>query len=103
MTTYRDLLEEKVKNPEFKVEWDTIHQEEIIMAALKAARLKAHLSQRELAKRSSITASKISKFENGVDSPTLYEMLRLANSLGVKLKIELVDPPCDIVALQGKN
>lgn len=90
MTTFRSLLEEKLKNPEFKAEWDTLHQESAVVEALTAARKSAGLSQRELARISGIAQGDISKIENGRANPTLNTMNRLAAAMGKELRIEVI-------------
>ena len=53
--------------------------------ALIAAREKASLSQRELAKISGVMQAEISKIEQGRGNPTLLTLQKLAKSLGVTI------------------
>ena len=48
------------------------------------------MTQKELAERTGIRQSNISRIESGVTSPTVTTLARLAAGLGKKLKIEFV-------------
>ncbi len=89
-TTFRDVLNERLQDPEFKAEWDALHQEASVIQALTKARIKAGLSQRELARKSGIAQSDISKIESGRANPTLSTMNRLAAAMGKELRVEVV-------------
>lgn len=61
-------------------------------ASLKRFRELQHLSLTDLADRSGIDKSAISRLENGqVDNPTIQTLERLARSLGKRIRIELED------------
>jgi len=64
-----------------------IHFEEIIMDIgpyIRAARLRAHLSQEELAARAGINRTYLSQLENGRSSPTLEVLAKIALALGME-------------------
>ena len=60
---------------------------------LQLARLKAGLSQRELAARAGVPATMISAYERDKRQPTLDTLLRLLRAAGFDLRMQLV--PCD--------
>lgn len=60
---------------------------------LKLARLKARLSQRELADRVGVSAMSISKYENNVMVPGAETLVKLAQALDVRLEFLLRQAP----------
>jgi transcriptional regulator with XRE-family HTH domain len=61
-----------------------------ISSLLAEARLRAGLSQRELARRAGTSQSAIARLEAGAASPTLATLERLLTSAGFALRAELV-------------
>ena len=61
-----------------------------IIQAMLDARKAAGLTQKELAMRTGIAQADISKLENGNANPSLRTLQRLAEGLGMKLKVEFV-------------
>lgn len=90
MSEFQKLLQEELKNPEFKKEWDDIQPEMDVIKALIDARIKKDLTQKELAKRTGINQADISKLENGTKNPSLKLLKKLARGLDMQLKIEFV-------------
>lgn len=58
--------------------------------AVFCARTKAGISQKELAERSKIDQSDISKIERGVANPSVNTLNRIAEALGAKLTVSIV-------------
>lgn len=54
------------------------------------ARKHAGLSQEELAEKSGIELSEIERIEEGMANPTVVELSRIANSLGLTLKVRFI-------------
>ena len=54
------------------------------------ARKESGLTQKELSERTGIAQSDISKLERGNANPSLRTLQRLAEGMGMKLKIEFV-------------
>jgi uncharacterized protein len=69
-------------------------------ALLQLARLKADLSQRELAERAGVPVTMISAYERDQRQPTLATLLRLLRAAGFDLRLHLAayDPHDDILA-----
>ena len=80
---FDDYLQEQLKDPELKKEWDDIR-------AMIDARIEQNLTQKELAARTGIDQADISKLENGTRNPSLKLLKKLASGLGMQLKIEFV-------------
>ena len=90
MSEFRDLLNEQLKDPEFKKEWDDIQPEMDVIRAMIDNRIAQNLTQKELAERTGINQADISKLENGTRNPSLKLLKRLAAGMGMALKIEFV-------------
>ena len=90
MSEFRDLLNEQLKDPEFKKEWDYIQPEMDVIRAIIDNRIAQNLTQKELAERTGINQADISKIENGTRNPSLKMLKRLAAGMGMALKIEFV-------------
>lgn len=69
-------------------------------ALLQLARLKAGLTQRELAERAGVPVTMISAYERDQRQPTLATLLRLLHAGGFDLRLHLAayDPHDDILA-----
>ena len=69
-------------------------------ALLQLARLKAGMSQRELAERAGVPVTMISAYERDQRQPTLATLLRLLRAAGFDLRLHLAayDPHDEILA-----
>ena len=90
MSDYRKSLEKNMKDPEFKKEWDALELEYQIQAELIRARLECNMTQAELAEKSGIRQSNISRIENGNAIPRLDTLKALAVAMGKNLKISMI-------------
>ena len=57
-----------------------------------SARSTANLTQKQLAQRSGVSQSNISKIENGNYQPSLSTLKRIAGALGKRLVVSFEDP-----------
>jgi len=89
-TNFNDYLKEQLKDPEFKKEYDALEPEFAIIQAIIDARKASGLTQKELAEKTGIAQSDISKLENGTSNPSLRTLRRLAEGMGMKVRIEFV-------------
>ena len=85
--TYKEFLNEKLKDPEFKKEWDELEPEYQLIKAMLRARDEQNISQRQLSDITGITQADISKMESGEANPTLQTIKRIAQGLGMKLEL----------------
>ena len=60
------------------------------MQAMIDARRQSGLTQKQLSERTGIAQGDISKLENGSANPSVRTLLRLADGMGMRLKIEFV-------------
>ena len=89
---FERMLEEQLKDEEFRKDWEALNPEYTIMKAMIEARTSQGLTQKELSMRSGIAQGDISKMENGNANPSIKTLQRLAYAMGKTLKIEFVDP-----------
>ena len=90
MSDYRKSLNKNLKDPEFKKEWDDLEIEYQVQAELIRARLDSNMTQAELAQKSGIRQSNISRIENGNAIPRLDTLEALALAMGKKVKISIL-------------
>ena len=87
MTDLEALKSELMKDPEFKAEYEALAPEYEIIQAMIDARHASGLTQKELAERTGIAQGDISKLEKGNANPSLKTLKRLADGMGMTLKI----------------
>lgn len=90
MSDFRTYLDEQMKTPEFKKEWDDLEPEFNTIQAIIDARKNRNMTQKELAERTGIDQADISKIETGNANPVLSTLKRLAEGMDMVLKLEFV-------------
>lgn len=87
MKTFRNHLNEKIKNDHFKRLFD----EERLLAELSLkiveARQQSGFSQKEIAQKAKVTQQQLSKIENGINC-NLTTFLKVCTALDLKLDLE---------------
>lgn len=86
-TNFKDFLNEQLKDPELKAEYDALEPEYAIMCAIIETRNAMGLTKQQLSERTGIAQGDISKLENGSGNPSLNTLRRLANGMGMRLKL----------------
>ncbi len=87
---FRETLNEQLKDPNFKKEYDELEPEFAIINAIIDARKEMGLTQKQLSELTGITQADISKLENGNANPSLKTLQRLAAAMGKTVKISFV-------------
>ncbi|HIV90717.1 MAG TPA: helix-turn-helix domain-containing protein [Candidatus Eisenbergiella stercoravium] len=90
MKTLRQFKNEQMTNHEFAEEYEALQPELDVIKAIIEARTSQNLTQKQLAERTGINQADISKLENGTRNPTINLLKRLADGMGMALKIEFV-------------
>lgn len=93
MSSYKEYKEKALQNAEVKEEYDALQPEYDIIQAMISARVNQNLTQKELSERTGITQADISRIENGTRNPSLSMVKRLAEGLGMQLKLEFIPTP----------
>jgi ribosome-binding protein aMBF1 (putative translation factor) len=87
MSKFSEYKGRKLQDPEFKKEYDALESEFDIIQAMIDARKQSGLTQKELAERTGINQADISKLENGTANPSIRTLRRLADGMGMKMKL----------------
>ena len=90
MITFRDSLNKRMENENFRKEYEDIQPEMDIIRAIVKARKEQQITQAELAARTGINQGDISRLERGTRNPSLNMLKKLASGLGMQLKIEFL-------------
>ena len=90
MKTFEDYKKQQMQDPELVREYEAIQPEMDVIRAIVNARTSQNLTQNELAKRTGINQADISKLENGTRNPSINLLKRLADGMGMILKIEFI-------------
>ncbi len=86
---WREYLDEQLKNPEFRAEYDALEGEFALIRQLIDLRIKRGLSQRDLAKRAGMQQPSIARLETG-QTASLRTLRRVADALDADVKVTLV-------------
>jgi transcriptional regulator with XRE-family HTH domain len=83
-----DTLHKKwMKDPAYRKEYDALEEEFALIAAVAKARIRAGLTQAQLAKRMKTTQSTVARLESGRGKPSTRTLARFAKATGHRLKI----------------
>ena len=85
--TLKEYKTEKLKNPEFAKAYDEMQPEMNVIRAIIDARISQNITQKELADRTGIAQTEISRLENGTRNPSIKLLQRLAEGLDMVLNI----------------
>jgi len=88
MSELKKLINEELKDEDFKKEWDKSELRYKVIEQLIAIRNKYNLSQTQLAKRLDTTQAVISRIENGSVNIGIDFLSKLAHSFNQKIEIK---------------
>ena len=87
---FKHFLKEQIYDTDFKKEYEAPEIEDTIIQAFIKARQSSGLTQKQISEKTGITQPDISKLENGNANPSIRTLKRLADAMGMKLKIEFL-------------
>ena len=90
MSDLQELTDELMQDPDFRKEYDALQPEMNITRAILDARIKAGMTQMELAEKSGISQADICRLEKGTRNPSIALLKRLAEAMDSTLRIEFV-------------
>lgn len=90
MTKIDDLKKKWMKNPGFKVEYEAMTEEFSLAHSLIGARVKANMTQEDVANAMNTSQSYIARLEGGRITPSIKALKRYARATGATLSINLV-------------
>ena len=82
-----------MQNLEVKAEYDALQPEYDIIQTMIDARVQQNMTQKDLSARAEITQADISRIENGTRNSSLNMVKKLAQGLGMQLKLEFIPKP----------
>ncbi len=85
--TFKDNLQESLKDPVFKKAWQESETEYQLACQLIEKRLAKKISQRQLAQKVGTTQAVISRIESMNANPSIDLLKRLASALDSKLSV----------------
>lgn len=88
MRNFNDIKAELLEDEEVKAEYEALEPEFQVIKAILEARKSQNLTQQDLAEKTGIDRTDISKLENGNANPSLKTLKRLAAGLGMTLQIQ---------------
>ena len=86
---FEKLKARLLANPRIRADYDALAPEYEISAELLRARLRAGLSQADLAARMETSQSAIARLESGQSLPSTKTLLRYAGATGSKFRVRL--------------
>ena len=89
MSDFKQHLQEKLKNTEFKEEWDKTELKFTIIKQLIKLRNTYNLSQTELANKIGTTQGAISKIENGTTNIGVDFLDKIARAFNKKIEFKI--------------
>ena len=89
MKQVKNLHKKWVKDPDYKREYEALEEEFDLTRALVQARMRANLTQAEVAKLMSTSQGSIARLEGGNGNPSIETLKKYAKATGAHLKIEL--------------
>lgn len=87
MIKLNDYIDEQKKDPDFLKAYEEIQPEMNVIRAIVDARNSQNITQKELAKRTGIAQTEISRIENGSRNPSVKVLQRLAEGMDMVLNI----------------
>jgi ribosome-binding protein aMBF1 (putative translation factor) len=87
---FEDFKARLLADPEVRAEYDALAPEFEIASELLRARLRAGLSQAELAARMGTSQSTIARLESGQTLPSTKTLLRFAQATGSRFQVRLL-------------
>lgn len=89
MSKWQDLEKQILSDPKVKKEYDRLAPRYAVISQLIAARLKKHMTQKDIAEKLGTKQSAIARLESGNVNPTLEFLQKIAQVIGYKLSIHL--------------
>ena len=85
MSDFKNYLSQQMEDPTYAAEYEAQRPEYEAIRAVIAARLACNMTQKELAEKTGIRQSNISRIENGSRVVADYELDYLATALGTTI------------------
>lgn len=93
LTTFREDLRSRLRDPEFRAEWEALQPALQVAELLVQARQKLGLSQRQLAAKAGVKYPHVARAEGAGHLPSIETLARLARAMGAGLEIRIIQRP----------
>lgn len=90
MKKLQEFVDEQKKDSSFVSAYESLEPNISIMRALIEARISKHMTQQDLADKTGIAQTEISKIESGTRNPSLKVLKRLAEGMDMVLQVSFV-------------
>ena len=87
-TKFKDFLKEQLEDNDLRKEYEALELETAIMQMFINAHRISGITQQQLSEKTGISKSTITRIENGSITPSIRTLKRLADGMGMKLKLE---------------
>lgn len=87
---FEDWEKKKLRDPQFKAEYDRLQPEFALIEAVLKARKEKGLTQKEIAEKIGTKQSVVSRLERGRANPTVSFLKKLASALQTSLEIRFI-------------
>ena len=84
---FREHLKEMMEDEDFRKEYETLQPQYEVVKQIISAREELHITQKDLAERTGIRQSNISRLERGNYNPSVEFLRKIAKGLGKELHI----------------
>ena len=85
---FREHLKEMMEDEDFRKEYETLQPQYEVVKQIISAREELHITQKDLAERTGIRQSNISRLERGNYNPSVEFLRKIAKGLGKEMHIE---------------
>ena len=92
---FEQILEEELRDPEFRAEWERLAPARAVANRLILYRAEHGLTQTALGRRLGMPQSAIARLEIGEHIPTLSTLLKLTDVLGLEILVTMTPPGQD--------
>ena len=84
----KDYKKHKMQDPAFAKAYEEVQPEMNVIRAMIEARTSQKLTQKQLAERTGIAQTEISRLENGTRNPSIKLLQRLADGMDMVLEVQ---------------
>ena len=85
--TLKEYKANRMENPDFAKAYEEVQPEMNVIRAIIDARISQNMTQKELADKTGIAQTEISRLENGTRNPSIKLLQRLADGMGMVLNV----------------
>jgi ribosome-binding protein aMBF1 (putative translation factor) len=89
LRTNNEILQEELKDPEFRAEWERTALARAVALAVVRYRGDHGLSQRDLAERLGMKQPQVARLELGEVNPSMETLMRVSAQLGIEFTIDV--------------